>query len=86
MQDTEYMHEGFNRRSSAVYSTLVCLGQFALWRVYAQVGRCHYIGRREMTEKKPNVILVFGDQWRARALGYAGDPNVQTPLHRWAGG
>ena len=32
-----------------------------------------------MTEKKPNVILVFGDQWRAQALGYAGDPNVQTP-------
>ncbi|MGB1717243.1 MAG: sulfatase-like hydrolase/transferase, partial [Candidatus Latescibacterota bacterium] len=32
-----------------------------------------------MTDKKPNVILVFGDQWRAQALGYAGDPNVQTP-------
>ncbi|MBC8232631.1 sulfatase [bacterium] len=29
--------------------------------------------------KKPNVIFVFGDQWRAQATGYAGDPNVKTP-------
>ncbi|RKX33046.1 MAG: sulfatase [Verrucomicrobia bacterium] len=34
---------------------------------------------------KPNVILVFGDQWRAQATGYAGDPNVKTPnLDRFA--
>ena len=29
--------------------------------------------------KKPNVIFVFGDQWRRQATGYAGDPNVKTP-------
>ena len=29
--------------------------------------------------KQPNVVLVFGDQWRAQACGYAGDPNVKTP-------
>ena len=29
--------------------------------------------------KKPNVIFVFADQWRASAFGYAGDTNVQTP-------
>jgi len=28
---------------------------------------------------KPNVILVFGDQWRQQAFGYAGNPCVQTP-------
>lgn len=27
----------------------------------------------------PNVIFVFGDQWRAQALGYAGNSDVQTP-------
>ena len=27
----------------------------------------------------PNVFYVFADQWRADALGYAGDPNVRTP-------
>ena len=32
-----------------------------------------------MPNKKPNVVLVFADQWRAQAFGYAGDPNVQTP-------
>ncbi|MFC1715847.1 sulfatase [Candidatus Poribacteria bacterium] len=29
--------------------------------------------------RQPNVVLVFGDQWRAQATGYAGDPNVKTP-------
>lgn len=28
---------------------------------------------------KPNVVVVFADQWRAQATGYAGDPNVHTP-------
>lgn len=28
--------------------------------------------------KKPNVIFLLADQWRADALGYAGDPNVKT--------
>ncbi len=32
-----------------------------------------------MTEKKPNILVVFGDQWRGQAFGYADDPNVQTP-------
>jgi arylsulfatase A-like enzyme len=30
-------------------------------------------------ERKPNLLFVFADQWRAQALGYAGDPNVKTP-------
>lgn len=29
--------------------------------------------------KTPNIVYVFGDQWRAQATGYAGDPNVRTP-------
>jgi len=29
--------------------------------------------------KKPNVVFVFADQWRAQATGYAGDPNALTP-------
>lgn len=28
---------------------------------------------------KPNVIWIFGDQHRAHATGYMGDPNVSTP-------
>ena len=28
---------------------------------------------------KPNIVFILTDQWRAQALGYAGDPNVQTP-------
>lgn len=29
--------------------------------------------------KKPNLIFVFSDQWRAQAFGYAGDVNARTP-------
>ncbi|GGZ25624.1 sulfatase [Echinicola pacifica] len=28
---------------------------------------------------KPNIVYILTDQWRASALGYAGDPNVITP-------
>ncbi|MBI1335706.1 MAG: sulfatase-like hydrolase/transferase [Phycisphaera sp.] len=28
---------------------------------------------------RPNLLFVFGDQWRRQALGCTGDPNVKTP-------
>lgn len=28
---------------------------------------------------KPNIVFVFGDQWRAQSMGYAGNPDVKTP-------
>src|SRR5690349_18888307 len=28
---------------------------------------------------RPNVLFIFGDQWRTQALGYAGNPDVKTP-------
>ncbi len=40
----------------------------------------------EANPRKPNVVFVFADQWRAQATGYAGDKNVRTPnLDRLAG-
>ncbi|HON90029.1 MAG TPA: sulfatase [Sedimentisphaerales bacterium] len=40
----------------------------------------------EKPRRKPNVVFVFADQWRAQAVGYAGDPNARTPnLDRLAG-
>ena len=30
-------------------------------------------------EKRPNIIWIFGDQHRAHATGYRGDPNLKTP-------
>jgi arylsulfatase A-like enzyme len=35
--------------------------------------------RAGASRKRPNVIYVFADQWRAQATGYAGDQNVRTP-------
>ena len=30
--------------------------------------------------RRPNVVLIFGDEWRMQATGYNGDPNCQTPV------
>ena len=36
--------------------------------------------------RPPNVLFILGDQWRAQALGWAGDLNARTPvLDRLAG-
>jgi arylsulfatase A-like enzyme len=29
--------------------------------------------------RRPNIVVVLADQWRAQAFGFAGDPNVRTP-------
>lgn len=29
--------------------------------------------------RRPNVLVLVADQWRAQAFGFAGDPNVRTP-------
>lgn len=36
-------------------------------------------GAQEPPRKKPNLVYVFADQWRAEATGYAGNPDVKTP-------
>lgn len=30
--------------------------------------------------RRPNVVFILVDQWRAQAFGYRGDPNAQTPV------
>jgi len=37
------------------------------------------IGSAKQKQTKPNIVYILTDQWRASALGYAGDPNVKTP-------
>jgi arylsulfatase A-like enzyme len=56
------------RQPQVVYvRILVCLVMATLlpWRGYSA--------------ERPNVLFILADQWRAQALGHAGDPNVQTP-------
>ncbi|NLE57791.1 MAG: sulfatase [Planctomycetes bacterium] len=33
----------------------------------------------EPSKTQPGVVFLFADQWRAQAVGYAGDPNAKTP-------
>jgi len=53
--------------------------------VFGLLSGCKYRSTAETTqmqaEKKPNVIYVLADQWRAQATGYNGDPNLigKTP-------
>jgi arylsulfatase A-like enzyme len=43
-------------------------------------------GPAAQPQRKPNVVYVFADQWRAEATGYAGNKDVRTPhLDRLAG-
>ena len=36
-------------------------------------------GKTEIRKKRPNVIFVMADQWRAQDAGYAGNRDVSTP-------
>ena len=47
----------------------------ALWSVPV-IGA---VAKETPVPKRPNIVFVFADQWRADALGYTGDPNVKTP-------
>lgn len=33
-----------------------------------------------MSARKPNIVYIFADEWRAQATGYAGDSNCHTPV------
>ena len=35
--------------------------------------------QQEKAVKKPNVLILLTDQWRAQSVGYAGDSDVKTP-------
>lgn len=30
--------------------------------------------------RRPNVVFIFADEWRAQATGYNGDANCETPV------
>jgi arylsulfatase A-like enzyme len=58
---------GFRREFAAVVGTML-LG-FCVCQSPAQAA----------STDKPNVVFLLADQWRAKATGYEGDPNVKTP-------
>lgn len=55
----------------------LCAGALAL-----VVAGCVGQGKeaRAPLPKRPNVLFVIADQWRAESFGYAGNPDVQTPI------
>jgi arylsulfatase A-like enzyme len=46
--------------------------------VASVVATCAALAQAAPTQK-PNIVFLLADQWRAKATGYQGDPNVQTP-------
>jgi len=60
-------------KDAGIGAASICLGSSFAGCAAAQ---------REVTEKpgrKPNLVYVFADQWRAQATGYAGNKDVKTP-------
>ncbi|MCC5929004.1 MAG: sulfatase [Cyclobacteriaceae bacterium] len=53
----------------------------AILITFAFVSFCFTTCRQasEAEEKRPNVVFVFADEWRAQELGYEGNQVVQTP-------
>lgn len=37
------------------------------------------LAAQAQTKRRPNIVFILVDQWRAQAFGYRGDPNAQTP-------
>jgi len=49
-------------------------------------GLARSVGAQQAQGKKPNLVFIFADQWRAQASGYAGNKDVRTPhLDKLAG-
>ena len=56
----------------------------ALWLL---ISPAMLIAAADPPQRRPNVVVLMADQWRAQAFGYAGDPNVKTPnIDRLAAG
>ncbi|HSW45083.1 MAG TPA: sulfatase [Phycisphaerae bacterium] len=45
----------------------------------ALTGWANGVDAGESRRDRPNVVVLLADQWRAQALGYAGDVNARTP-------
>ncbi len=71
--------DGMNmRRRELLKSAGAALGSLLLGPAESRAG--------EPAPAKPNLVFVFADQWRAEAVGYAGNRDVRTPnLDRLAG-
>ncbi|WP_375586102.1 sulfatase [Cyclobacterium xiamenense] len=70
--------------SKAVHTPFAMLADRMRHRVYFTGCLCAWIVlllgcAPKKPEKKPSILYILADQWRASATGYAGDPNVRTP-------
>jgi len=59
---------------SIVHKCFISLFYFFVGLCFLLLSGC---GKKEI--RKPNVIFVFADQWRAQDVGYNGNSKVKTP-------
>lgn len=73
----------FRQLSKTIKVTLLAgIGSFLFLMSNCQSGNVE----KEATSNKPNLIVVFADQWRAQSMGYTGNADVKTPyLDKLAG-
>jgi arylsulfatase A-like enzyme len=55
--------------------------KYFLIRLFTAIGFLLFLFscKEQKDSKRPNVLILCTDEWRAQAMGYAGDPNVKTP-------
>jgi arylsulfatase A-like enzyme len=51
--------------------------RFQFWILFFALGFSTFLA--EAKQARPNILIILADQWRAEALGYAGNPDVKTP-------
>ncbi len=64
-------------RSLSILSAAGVIGLVALGRPAGQASAAETSARPG--PRRPNIVFLLADQWRAMATGYAGDVNVKTP-------
>lgn len=50
------------------------------WLLALILTGCVGANRETHSARRPNILFVIADQWRAEAFGYAGNRDVQTPI------
>ncbi len=70
-----------SRRAATIRGSMVLLGLFS--GCSAEIPDADDSGTTALHEeaRRPNIVFVLTDQWRAQATGYSGDPNLldKTP-------
>ena len=69
-----------NLTTDSLINSFRCFFLVGFLSILSLMASCHFgTTKNAALPAKPNLIIVFADQWRAASLGYSGNPDVKTP-------